>query len=802
MKKADPYKYSLIGKMPATWYKDSWKDAFPAGNGEIGISVYGGVKEETVLINHCELWHWGKRSALPDVSGSLKQTRELIDQGKYLEANAISSAALHNQGYVAELYKPCPVGDFKIRMHQEGIFKNYRRELNMETGEIVVSWIGDKINYERRAFVSRADEVIIYQIKASKPILGADLWLQMHETGYDDYTKKLEQIKDSLECEVKDQVLYYAATNEDGKDYGIVGNILSCDGEVVVMQDKLVITKAREITIALKVFACTKRERAYCEAVEHLKQLDKVYNVLLSKHAKLHKALFHSASLTLCENKPMQRSNEELLLEAYSEGSSLLLIEKLWHYGRYLFISGTRKDTQPFNLYGLWGGRYELLWSHHMANINIQMMYWQALVGGYSETMKALITYYINLMEDFRENAKKIFGLPGIYMSAGSTPGYGLANQVVPVITNWISGAGWIAAHFYEYYRYTLDKEALHKYILPFMLEALAFYEAFMVLDEKGDYTIYPSVSPENTPGNLNKKSFKHMSHANPTAKNATMDFAIIKEFLNHFIDLCENLPDYQERVIRCKEMLKHFPDYQVNEEGAIKEWMTKELEDFYYHRHLSHCYPIFPGREMVNERDTLLGKAFEKAVDLRILGGQSGWSLAFMACINARLGRGNEALLCLNHLTRSCLTNSLFTLHNDWRKMGMTLDMSREFEDIAPVQLDANLGIVAAIQEMLLYADQKILKVLPALPNEWEQGTFKDFHFCDGVIAVEWNQKKPWLNGVVKANRRTKILIYFPSFLEGKEIKMSLNKSQTISLSNGIEFELEKGEAVTFCIE
>ncbi|PHV71698.1 alpha-L-fucosidase [Sporanaerobium hydrogeniformans] len=799
MSETNSYKYSLIGKMPASWYKDSWKDAFPAGNGEVGISVYGAVKEETILINHCELWHWGKRSDLPDVSESLKQTRELLDERKYLEANEVSSKALHDKGYIADLYKPCPLGDLKVHMHQEGVFQNYNRQLNMETGEVVVSWECDQVEYKRQAFVSRQDGVVVYRMKTSKPILGADVWLQVHQTEFEDYTKKLEQIKESIENRAEGHSLYYAATNEDGTDYGVIGRILTCDGQVVADQDKLVIKEASEVTMVFKAFACAKRKEVYREAEEQFKELHQSYQALLAEHVTLHQALFHSASLTLCTDKTEKNSNEELLLEAYSEGSSPRLLEKLWHYGRYLFISGTDKDTQPFNLYGLWGGRYDLLWSHNMTNVNIQMMYWQAPMGGYSEVMKALITYYVDLMGDFRENAKKIFGLPGIYMSAGSTPGYGIANQIVPVITNWIGGAGWMASHFYEYYTYTLDEKTLHNAILPFMLETLAFYEAFMVLDEKGYYKIYPSISPENTPGNLNKKPFRHMSHASPTAKNATMDFAIIKEFLNHFIALCENLPDYKKEVEKCKEMLKHFPKYQINSEGAIKEWMDDELEDFYYHRHLSHCYPIFPGKEMVSQKDTPLGIAFKKAVDLRILGGQSGWSLAFMACLNARLGRGNEALLCLNQITRSCLTNSLFTLHNDWRKMGMTLDMTGEMEDIAPVQLDANLGLVAAIQEMLLYTDQKVLKLLPALPDKWQQGAFKDFHFSRGTISIEWDKQQGWLKGELKATQKTTITLEFPDFLRGKSVQIKATQTIKQKLHEIIEFNLEQGETITF---
>ena len=55
----------LFSHLPASWYGDMWKEAFPSGNGKIGISVYGGVIKETILVNHCNLWHWGKRGEIP-----------------------------------------------------------------------------------------------------------------------------------------------------------------------------------------------------------------------------------------------------------------------------------------------------------------------------------------------------------------------------------------------------------------------------------------------------------------------------------------------------------------------------------------------------------------------------------------------------------------------------------------------------------------------------------------------------------------------------------------------------------------
>ena len=94
-----------------------------------------------------------------------------------------------------------------------------------------------------------------------------------------------------------------------------------------------------------------------CPDKDKLKFENNSYEYYLNRHIPLHSALYHSAELNLFENNDL--SNEELMLKAYSGKSPNELIEKLWRYGRYLFISGSSKDGFPFSMYGLWCGDYK-----------------------------------------------------------------------------------------------------------------------------------------------------------------------------------------------------------------------------------------------------------------------------------------------------------------------------------------------------------------------------------------------------------------------------------------------------------
>lgn len=344
---------------------------------------------------------------------------------------------------------------------------------------------------------------------------------------------------------------------------------------------------------------------------------------------------------------------------------------------------------------------------------------------------------------------KKLYGARGIYIPAGTSPNVHIASLTAyGVIVNWTGAAAWIAQHFYEYYKFTKDEEMLNEKIIPFLKEVALFYEDFLV-EKDGVYISYPSVSPENTPANfINnnncKDGFDLMAHQMPVVKNATMDFALIKEVITNLIECSVDIEKYSK-------MLSKIPNYKVNDDGAICEWIDEDLKDNYRHRHIPHLYPVFPGKENVGRN---LKKAFKKALDLREMGGQTGWSLCHSSCVYSRLQEPQQAYKCLEILLKSCVMDNFFTNHNDYRQMGQTVDMW----DWAPQQLDANLGFVQAIHEMLIYFDNDSIKILPSCPFDF--GNVSNINTPFGEISFRWNKDDVKIEINSTVNRKVKIII------------------------------------------
>lgn len=778
----------LINLYPAA----RWIDTTPLGNGVIGACVYGCRYDERILLNHEALYNYAYKREMPDVSDALPRVRALMDQGRYREANDLYPELLKEKGYNSRKGKYYPAFDLHMLFENKEDFSDYRRELDMERGLCTVSYMEDGSECRREIFASATDGVVVIHLTRPEPFR-VKLTLERH-----DLTDCVDDPRHVFSSFARGDAVYSLIETEGKLRYSGMVKVHATDGQVLtgddekrdthmrgeaVLSDYVDVREATEVTLILTLWD----KAGDYEAMKA--QLDAVtdpYEVLLRRHTEAFADRFNRTRLTLSREEG-NLSTEELLLASYSGRVDNRLTEKMADYGRYLLISSSVNCRFPANLQGLWNGEYSPAWScTYFNNENIQMAYWQACRGGLSEALLPFFDLYDSFKEDYRVNARKLFGCRGLLLPLFMDNSNGQKDNLQPHVLYWTGSSAWISAIYYEYYLFTMDKKFLAERAYPFMKECALFYEDFMVYGEDGRLKSYPSNSPENA-ANGDYEGGGRLS----VSINATMDFAMLKELLTNLLEAADTLGLAEEKRPVWEKMLAAIPPYEVNGDGALKEWLHPDFKDNYHHRHQSHIYPLFPGFEIDPDKEPRLFEAARVAVEKRLCIGmkeQTGWSLSHMANIFARLRDGAGAKRCLDLLLRFCTGENLFTYHNDWRNMGVTLKMLHAGKP--PFQIDANLGFVAAVYEMLLYSAPGKLLLLPALPEAWTEGALEGIHTHTGcVVSLAWN--KDGATATITAQRQTALDL---GIADGYTLR-ALSRPEALSASR---LTLAPGECVT----
>lgn len=717
-----------------------WEEAFVTGNGRHGTMVLGGIFDERIICVHEELFirAWDRNKiTVPTTSFLLPKVRKLIDNGQPdLASEIITNEAkrqLIDQGIKYNQWGqlPHPAFDLRIQYLGKNIFdkKEYYRSLDLETGVASVHR-GGKIGINESIFTSRVHNVNVVRLKANKGQY-IDIKLSLEQTpgchgiykGHNlDSAFLFIEKNASVDTNTNLGWLSYRANYTNSPDgYEGLAQIISKGGEIKKNNSHLDIKNAEEILILVRITPLADREKTNKNNLKkELSELPKTYEELLFPHKLEHGELFRRMQLDLgCSSEWRKNPTEKTLKTITSQGVTPLFLEQMHAMGRYLLISSCGKYPPP--LQGIWGGSWMPQWiGGFVWDSNINLAISAASISNLPECAESYCNHVKNLLPGWRLNAKNYLGCRGFLVAHYNDPenGYLTHFNVRHPWMCWSGGAGWNIRPFYEYAMLMGNNTFLKDHVLPLYREMAEFYEDFLMMGNDSLFHIVPSISPENTP----------IGATSPLTKDATMDIAIAREVFSILLEIERKLNLGLEDKKKWLYYLKRLPEYRINEDRALAEWIDPTLKDRYEHRHLSHLYPVFPGSQLgKNKGDKRLVQAAQIALDKRSeFNTSSAHGLMHVALLAVRLGDTDKVKKCLERFSRkNYVYNGLITSHEPNHKI---------------YNLDASLSFPRLLMEMLIYTEPGKMELLPAWPKEYADGQIKGLRIYGGhTLDIKW---------------------------------------------------------------
>lgn len=702
-----------------------WEEAYPLGNGRIGAMIFGQPGNERIQLNEDSVWYGSPEDRVnPDAKEHLAGIRGLIRDGRIPEAERAMKLYLSG---VPQSQRPFQsAGDLFLDWEDTVSAKDgYERELDLERAVACSISRSDAGETKKEYLISAPDQVLAIHAKAAPHQKISCTGLLVRGKYYE-----------TVERVGNDTILLKASCGEDGVNLAVAAKAVAEGGSVEVAGEHLVVTDAKELTIYLAVettfylgeegllpdeaygtggVSCTdgikEALRKEKEAGNHIRRAlrrvnqaaEKGYAKIKEAHIADYRRMFGRVKLTLSGDREVQEK--------------LDYTQRYFDYGRYLLISSSRPGTLPANLQGIWNKEMEPAWeSKFTININTQMNYWPAEVCDLPECHLPLFDLLKRMVGRGREVAEQMYGCRGFVAHHNTDLWADCAPQDICISSAyWVMGAAWLCTHIKMHFEYTRDLDFLRE-MYPVLSEAALFFQDFLI-EEQGNLVTSPSISPENT--YIMKDGTRGCACA-----GSSMDTQILRDLLSFYRDASEVLQVENEFTRKNLEILDRLPETQIGKHGQIMEWREDYDEAEPGHRHISQLYALHPSDQITCDGTPELAQAAGKTLERRLHfgGGHTGWSCAWIVNLYARLRDGNAAWENLQKLFEKSTFPNMMDNH--------------PMMDGYIFQIDGNFGATTGIAEMLLQSNRDRSILLPALPDDWKNGSIEGLVLNGGAKA------------------------------------------------------------------
>lgn len=682
--KKNEHSPSSVFNLKFTGLAKSWDEAIPLGNGILGALIWGKDNKLRFSLDRADLWDLRPVGNLENPEWKYSWVKEQWEKDNYVKVQEMFDAPYDQNPAPSKI----PGGALEFDISSLGEVESV--ELNIKNALCEIKW---KNGVTLQSFINAESPVGWFRFKGLKTGLIPDFIAPA-------YTLEGESEADNSHSGQDLRRLGYPKGEVNKTNNSITYNQQGWGGfkyqiNVRWKEQKNVVEGCWSINSEFPGWE--KQTKAEDQTTSAMKD---GYSVQFGKHKKWWNNFWSQSDISIPDT----------------------VLNKQWYLEMYKLGAATGNGAPPISLQAIWTADNGKLppWKgdfHH--DLNTQLSYWPAYSSNHLIQESGFIGWLEKNKPEFEKYTKQYYqvsglNVPGVTTLTGQPMGGWIQYSFGPTVS------AWLGHHFYLHWRYTMDRDFLGKEAYPWISEVAAFLDNISVTGKDGLKKLPISSSPEIF-DNSRQAWFSDMTN---------FDLGLIRWTFEKAAELAGELGKSEE-TNRWNKILNQWPQYDIDPESGFT--YAKGFPYDKSHRHFSHLIAFHP-LGLVDwskgEKDQQIIKSTIATLDKVGPDWWCGYSYSWLGNIKARAFDGKGAAEALRiFATDFCLQNS-FHVNGDQSGTGKSKFTYR------PFTLEGNFAFAAGIQEMLIQSHTGIVRIFPAIPEEWKEAGFNKLR-AEGAFLI-----------------------------------------------------------------